>query len=938
MSHQFSQRQNLLLLALIFLLQGCGGGNGGGNAGTPEVGSSNQALASPEAVDTGWLSSRTATQALMPTAIAGNYLKGRDWALAVRDNVANATSYTATFSGRGWYVDPELGDDQAPGTQARPWKSLQRVAAGTYAAGDAILLRCGKVFRESLDLTSNAAPSGGVLLAGYGDCTGGKRPVISGADLLPSTGWTNPSSGADPIWSHALSSAPSRVFFDGRPLLMARHPNTRGIGQEFSRLRANGTQRNQFFLSAEDTSSLAGKDLLGAVVHVRVAAWDIETATVTGHDPSTGLITLNRSLDHAIKDDAGYLMEGKSWMLDSPGEWWFDSASGRVQIWGPNSESGSAFTRVEASSRATGVRVRWVSNLTVAWLQTQQHAETGFSFTETDGLRLNGVNSQFDMEHGIQVLTANDVGIEASNVTAAGWMGILVRDGNQVRVTQNQVTDTGLFDRPDSTDGAIAVLSTNAEIADNVVYRSANVGIRFLNSPGNQVRDNLIVAFCLRLTDCGGIYTFTSAYPAAPASAYSPAASVHDNVLFGARSNTEGLGSEGKNMAAGIFLDELTAGAEVRNNYIADTEVGVHLHDAAFNVIAGNVIRSVSHAGIRGVASRTDVNALKGNRISGNNIGYFTSLSELPGGEATGRDRSYVQLWYHPNDPQALFSGVSPNVSELNQTVGVQSLEDVRWRLVKSGGEWVLDAAGWQAIAPQDSHRSSLLYRNYLVTTSGSSLIANGNFQQGTSQWEHYLNPMGTGGFFLAGALAECPSQPCAHWAPAMTGDNLTSAPFTLNATPGQNLYLVRLTVTGGVGGGHSKVNVRRRVAPYENYGFGFTGTSLAQGETASIEQFFRATGTTDAVLDLKTQVGGQSFYRNASVLKVSAIELPNSAQLIGQFHNVRDNAASFTCTMLALSTCDVIDENGQTVAWPLTLPARSSMSVYARDNRWLRP
>lgn len=929
-----------LALTTSLLLAGCGGGGGGGDSAGGGSAASNQPQSVSEGLDASWSAVHVSMQALLPTALVNNYLKGRNWALATRTDVANQTSYTPAFSGRGWYVDGQAGDDSGPGTQARPWKSLQRVAAGTYGAGDAILLKCGQTFRESLDLNNTHAPSAPLLIAGYGDCTAGKRPVISGSDLLPAAGWSKASGGAaEPIMVHNLASEPSRLFFNGKPLTKARHPNSQGIGREFSLLRADGSNRHRFFLSATDTTALASRDLVGATVHVRVTAWDIETATVTGHNTATGLITLNRSLDHAIKDDAGYLFEGKSWMLDEPGEWWHDNTSGRVHVWGPNSEGSSAFTRVEASVRPVGLRLRWLDDTTIAWLKTEHHSDTGFSLLETDGLRVSAVASEFDMEYGVRVLDSSNVDIEGAQVTAAGWVGISVREGSQVTVRNNLVTDTGLFSRADSTDGGIAVLSHNADVHENVVYRSGNVGIRFRNAAGNAVRDNIVVSFCLRLTDCGGIYTFTAAYPTAPASAYTPAGVVSGNVVIGAQSNTEGLGNEGKNMAAGIFLDELTAGAQVQGNFIADTEVGVHLHDAAYNVISGNNIRAVSHVAVRGVASRTDVDALKGNRIVGNSLGYFTSLSELPGGEPTGRDRTYAQLWYHPSDPHALFQGAAPNVSELNQTVGVQSLQDVRWRLLRSGTEWVLDATGWQALAPQDSHSAPLVHRNYLFTTSGSSLITNGAFQQGTQSWEHYLNPMGSGGFFQAGALPECPTgQTCARWAPAVTGDNLTSAPFTLDTTPGQNLYLVQFNVTGGSGGAHSRATIRRRASPYENYGFGFTGNSVAQGESVAVEQFFRATGTSDAVLDLRTQVGGQGLYRNVSVHKVSSVELPSPSSLMGHLYNARSTDATFTCAMLSLSTCDVVDGNGQVVRWPVTLSAGASLSVYARDGRWLRP
>jgi hypothetical protein len=932
-----------LAISLALCLSACGGGGGGSEATTDNGANSLQSEAL-NGVDPAWSVAQSAARlglqaASLPAALPASFLKGQDWALAAPAEVASASSYSASFQGRGWYVDPDTGDDSGPGTQDRPWRTLQRASSASYALNDALLLRCGKTFRETLDLTSTNAAAGSLLIAGYGDCTGGQRPTISGADLMPATGWTKATNGADQTLVHALSSAPGKLFFQGKPLVKARYPNARGVGQEFSVLRANAGNRNSFFLSLTDTQALASQDLVGAVVHVRVAPWRIETATVNAYVASTGLLTLNRTLDYAIPEGAGYILEGKCWMLDTPGEWCFDAPAGKVYVWGPNNEAASAFTQVEVGTRSLGVRLRWIANPRVEWLRTTQHLDSGFHMTETHGLRISNVASEWDQEFGIQVLSANDVQIESSAVAAAGWAGISVREGNRVSVTRNLVTDTGLANRPQGADSGILVVSQNAQVNGNVVYRSANGGIHFRNALGNKVQDNLVVAFCLRLTDCGGIYTFTAAYPTLPANAYTAAAIVSGNALIGAHSNTEGTAGGARNMAAGIYLDELTSGATVSENFIADTEVGIHLHDAAYNLVSANRIRSAGHAGIRGVASRTDVNALKANRISGNSLGYFSVISELPGGEPTGKERAYAQVWYHPSNPQGLWTGATANISELNQTVGVQGQQDVRWRVQSGSTDGQLDATGWLALAPRDLHATPLRHRNYLTTTSGPSLISNGDFKDGVSTWLPYLNPLGKVGAFQAGTLLDCPDKlTCGRWTPGMLGNYLSSAPFTLNASAGQNLYRVRYTVTGGAGGSHTQAVIRRRVAPYEKYGLTVVGNAVAVGQTLSVEQFFRATGESDAVLELRGLVGGQSLYRDVSVFKVSAVELPTQSQLIGHLINARTVAASFSCTMLSLSTCDVVDESGRPLVWPVTVAPRGALSVYARDTRWQLP
>ena len=61
----------------------------------------------------------------------------------------------AAFTGRGWYVDSSTGDDANAGTIDKPWRSLARAASASFGAGDALLLKCGSAWRESLNVGVN---------------------------------------------------------------------------------------------------------------------------------------------------------------------------------------------------------------------------------------------------------------------------------------------------------------------------------------------------------------------------------------------------------------------------------------------------------------------------------------------------------------------------------------------------------------------------------------------------------------------------------------------------------------------------------------------------------------------------------------------------------------------------------------------------------------
>ncbi len=53
-------------------------------------------------------------------------------------------------STNAYYVDAVAGDDTGPGSLARPWRTIARVNAGSFAAGDRVLLTRGQSWAETL--------------------------------------------------------------------------------------------------------------------------------------------------------------------------------------------------------------------------------------------------------------------------------------------------------------------------------------------------------------------------------------------------------------------------------------------------------------------------------------------------------------------------------------------------------------------------------------------------------------------------------------------------------------------------------------------------------------------------------------------------------------------------------------------------------------------
>src|SRR5580700_1159948 len=112
-----------------------------------------------------------------------------------------------------YYVDSAKGDDNNDGTTVTsPWKSLAKVNSFKFSPGDAIMLRRGSLWREQLNFPSSGSSKAQITIDAYGE---GKLPIISGADLLSGSSWSQASSSGSSIWQAPVPVQPNVVIFDG---------------------------------------------------------------------------------------------------------------------------------------------------------------------------------------------------------------------------------------------------------------------------------------------------------------------------------------------------------------------------------------------------------------------------------------------------------------------------------------------------------------------------------------------------------------------------------------------------------------------------------------------------------------------------------------------------------------------------------------------------
>lgn len=875
-----------------------------------------------------------------PTPV-GAVTTGQGWVMPALDATVLPRPVTTatTFTGRGYYFDSALGNDTNAGTLEAPFRSFAPIAGLKLAPGDALLLRCGSVWRSTLELTTTQAPNGGVVIGGYGDCSATRRPIIRASDWVSNVGWTLAGDPKGPIHTRPWTTGAQRLFLNGIPLTPARYPNFGGIGAEFALVASVSLAdaRTAFTVSAADRAVFADKDMVGATIYLKNSQWETTPATVTAYDPATGKLTMNRSMGFTIQPGSGYILEGKRWMLDAPGEWHHDAAAGQLALWTPTGASPATLTGLEASWRSFGILLKWMPDVRVELVQLEQQEVDSLELTETPNVAVRDVVVRHARELGISALTAPGASIVDSIVEGAGDTGIVTRESDNAQVLRNHVRDTGGFGRAGPTDSAIAVFGQGSRVEGNLIERSAHHGIRFANRAGTVVRGNTVVRICQRFADCAGIYTYTGGSALLMPTSFVAAGTVEDNVVVSARSNTEGCGYSCVNMAHGIYLDELTAGVTVSGNTVSEVEIGIGILNASHNRVRGNTVRNASAAAFRGTRTRSESVVLRGNRVENNSFFAYTPVALNSSGLPADATPWYAQYWRNTVDATLLFDPAgAANAVVGNTNISTMAAGEVAWGLATGSTLRVLKVAEWQRHAPTDVQVRPVVFQRLLPTLE-ASLIANGSFDPlRPAEWRPYIAPTGTGGSFTMGSFAACTSG-CGRFVGGSSADYLESLPFALDGSSGRNLYLLRYTATGGQGGGLRRALIRRSVSPWENFGLSVPAQALATGETARVESYFRASAsTTQAVLDIRGTVGGETFLRDVTLQRVSTLEFPNLNRLISHVVNPRPGAVTFPCVVLNLATCDLVDETGAAVSFPIVVQGRSSRLLFARDRRWM--
>jgi parallel beta-helix repeat protein len=414
------------------------------------------------------------------------------------------------------------------------------------ANGATVSLQCGQTYQGTLDLTGKS----NVTVKTEGTC--GKAGITPGSSV---SGWAQYQGN---IYSAPIGFTPVQVAIAGNPVSAAHWPNQGW---------ANGG------------GSVPNSDLNGATL-----VW-LENQSVV---QSTGL-------SGGVSTSKPFYVEGKLWMLDSPGEW--AVSNGRLYLWAPDGQSPEG--RVWAAPNSNGINADNSSGITVDGIKI---------FSGADGISANGstnlkvLNSEItnSARDGIWASGSNGLTVDQTSVSNArrngidGWYSV-----TGAVITNSSVTNTGMVGMPSESDAGIMFGDGSNNRIDNVkVTNSSYHGISVLHNRNTSVTNSVVDTACVRLTDCAGIYT--GARDKLPLSLR-----IEGNTVSNVK-GTEGIA---------IYLDDFANGVTVTKNVMSNNTRGMVIHNGFDNVITYNTFDSnaITHLGFG-----QDSGTIRNNQVNNN--------------------------------------------------------------------------------------------------------------------------------------------------------------------------------------------------------------------------------------------------------------------------------------------------------------------------------
>lgn len=819
------------------------------------------------------------------------------------------------------------GDGNSGTSTVFPWKTIQKVNA-TAKAGDTVLFARGSSWEETLVVKSNVT---------YADYGSGAKPVIRGSRDVGKLTWAVYSGNIRVADASSLNiSDIAQMYLNGVRMTRAKHPNT-GKGDWGSTSRylkiAVDTPSGSNYLTPATGAIPTGADLVGAVAHIRNVDYALLDYDVTGV-VGAQLQLKQRVLDprfsqmdypYDIRAGWGYWLENKLWMLDSPGEWYYDTKARKLYAWMPNgaSPSGQALT---AAVRANAIIAVGATDFTIRNIEVRETAGDGIIIQGAARANVVGVTVNRPGAKGIAITASTSSTLDALLVQDSVRHGIWMGDFRAPETSPSSTINLSNSTVRNAGRGYYALsavmLGDGGNVSNNIIENSSYIGLHAWKN--SNISGNLIKNSCLDFDDCGAIYSIGRGEAGRP-NGYPLNLTIRNNFVDGAPASPDG-NPYGGGATKGIYMDDFARASKVQNNFVMGTAVGYMLHFARDTEVSGNLSfnNRVAEAWLQENRPATFDCASYGlapcdasNYLMGNNF-FNNAFVSTGGGPILWQSSDFASTSDFANYSANTYASLSNRFIVQDQAGGPN-----------------LTLAQWQALGKDAQSTVFSTIPSVAVVPNAVSLVPDGSFDASGQGWTSY------NGDALV-VSSGCLDSKCMSVTPTAAAGSLpdgrkvfifyTAQQFSIQAG---KKYLVAFDVRATTGGESLYAVVRDNAAGYQEV----TSPGPVELKTTwqRVHRVLTANSTVNgtARLDIEMHANSTVYIDNVRLIEATTTSGTDGAMA---FYNAGASSVSFNCPASDQSRCgQYVDlRTRAALTFPLAVAPKTSRIAVWASSPWL--
>lgn len=576
------------------------------------------------------------------------------------------------------------------------------------------------------------------------------------------------------VQESGILAKPSSVVFDGDPVTIAHHPNAGHDAAKPESIYLRTAAASPWFRDAENrkvNSKIIVPDLklpvdgiidAGTKLRLREVNWRINDYTVSSLTNSDLSITPN-TIYNVANAGWGFYFYDALWMLDSPGEWFFDVVTQTMYLWTPTNENPG--NRVSIATLATAIDLSSKSNMKVENMEIEG-ATSGVFIHHSENLTLQSLNIHDINGQAIYAQASINPIVSGNRISRTGMSGfsaVNAYNSTNAIIENNEITESGILMKagkrislPMTTEASISG-GIGSIIANNVISDLGGVGI--YSDKDNDIDSNVIERACVNTNDCSAIY----------ASPKSLNTVIRNNLVLDVSGDMTGTPDLMWRIADGIYLDNGISGLSVTGNTVKGGTNSIHLHMSGQNTISGNILYGAEGWLLRQQEQNIATKKISGNIITNNQFfptindvaifnSFYSYISPDASKFATYADNYYSTIY-------------SPHIVRENNVSGLSNAYTLEeWQVAKNtAGQPRNNDLNSAVPAPLTSFAQGLI---------GNDFVLNSDFSAGLNGWSSWNAVAPKASHILEGCLPV--SVNCMHVTAGASNTMVSSPHFAI--------------------------------------------------------------------------------------------------------------------------------------------------------------